>query len=139
MNSKFVKESLKNYKPKALNLESYKGLDKLKNYKLLISIDSLVPNRTYIKYIKKNDFTGNNTDNIYVKSGGILLKGGYMKNGIFEGILDKTKWSHLMLKFCSNRPDIKENIFIIKMSNYYIFYKKYGFDMIMYLKKLGIE
>lgn len=131
---------LANYKPKKVNLEPYLKLDKLKNYKWMEHEEDkqlLKPNRTYIKYIKMGDAHKDKNYQLHVR-GGILLAGGTYINGTFHRLVERLKWTHLMLRFSPFPSEIKRSAkghgqkklydydhhtFCIKINDYYIFYK----------------
>jgi hypothetical protein len=127
-----LKEFLKNYKPKKIenDLLPYIKCNKLKSYILLThqTKQAVIPQNTYIKYIKINDAFKDNNYADHIKCGGILLAGGKINKGKFSAIKDNMKWTHLMLKLQSSDKDFEENnigeyIFIIKIIDYYIFYR----------------
>lgn len=135
-----INDFLKTYQPKKLTqyLSPYLKCDTLKRYNLLEhwNINDLIPQRTYIKYIRIDEAFKDKFYNKHIRAGGILIKGGIMENGIFYKKNNNKLWTHLVLKY-DPEPLIDENgvivrerfnepkIFIIKISKYYIFYKHF--------------
>lgn len=129
-----VKNILKNYKPKKVDLTAYTKLKKLKGYKLMNNIDELYPTETYIKYILMSDVGNSDNIKLHVK-GGILLNGGIFINNKFKKIDDLFKWTHLLLFFApfpikefekKNIYDYKQHPFYLKINTHYIFYKYFN-------------
>ncbi|MEM0353953.1 MAG: hypothetical protein QXW79_00090 [Thermoplasmata archaeon] len=121
-----LKKFLKNYMPKKLekSLSPYLRSERLKNYKLLGYRDreNLVPQKTYIKYVRLTDAFRDKNYDTHIKAGGILLAGGNYIDGQFKKMNEKNKWTHLLLKL--NLFDVR--IYIINISRYYIFYRVFG-------------
>lgn len=125
-----------NHQPKSLTkyLSPYLNHRKLKNYKLLENNKtSLIPTKTYIKYIVIDDASEGKFRSSHIKAGGILIAGGKYANNKFVESDNPIEWKILKLKFDPSpsldekgRPVKREpRIFYISMSKYYIFYKNF--------------
>lgn len=141
---------LADYKPKKMDLSCYQKCDKLKKYIYLNNqIDNLIPFKTYIKYIKYDDAFKNNKYDTHIKSGGILLAGGVYRDKFIKK-MDNTKWTHLMLKYDPSKVINEDGnlvdgrltnpiIFVIKIANNYVFYRKFENDQRIKFENLIIE
>ena len=152
--SDFVKNFLKTYKPKVLDLTSYLRCPKLKGYRIMKKKSELVPLKTYIKYIKLEDANDGFDLSSHIKAGGILLKGGYYSKSKFVNDRNPDRWTHLLLKFDPNpieryssdsadddniQEPIEKRTFSIKISNYHIFYKSFSRGNREFFEKIDIE
>lgn len=137
MNTEFSLESfLKNYQPKKIDPTAYLKCPKLKKYSVLnkTTISNLILAKTYIKMVKTEDMFRDKNLPDHVRPGGILLAGGTFGEK-FHKEKNPLKWTHLMLKYdpepkkLLNGTSIKVDgkIYIIKMANYQIFYRVFGF------------
>lgn len=122
----------KSYKTKNLDLSKYQNHPLLQNYHLLTDKKNLNISKTYIKYVSAQKIHRPIIKNKYIKSGGILIGHGKMYGKKFIHLDDPTKSTHLLLKFdpsmmvkSDNIIKIEPRIFVIKMSNYYIYYRHY--------------
>ena len=133
-----LEKFLKNYKSKKLDFGPYLRCKKLKNYHQLKNSDrdKLIPGKTYVKYVKIGDAFKDNNYNDHIKCGGILIFGGIYVRDKFRETDDYDKWTHLMIKFdpspkINNDNKIERSlddplIFVIKLTNCYVFYKFCG-------------
>lgn len=146
--SDFFKEFCKTYKPKVFDLTPYLRSSKLRGYKIMSQNSDLVPLKTYVKYINKSNALEGYDLSSHIKSGGILLKGGYYANGKFMSDKNSSNWTHLVLKFSPTLPEddnvhpIEPHIFNIKMDNYHIFYKRFinkGGKKRLFMEDLEVE
>ena len=131
-----LKKFLSTYKPKKLDLSCYQNCDKLKKYTWLDNqIDKLIPQETYVKYIKTADAFKDKKYETHIKAGGILLAGGIYQDKFVKKI-DSRKWTHLMLKYDPDKVRDKNGnlvdarlidpiIFVIKLNNNYVFYRNF--------------
>lgn len=125
---------LSNYKPKKLSdaLKYYLRSKKLTGYKLLEdnNLSDLVENKIYIRYVKMADYKPNEIDiDANIHAGGFLIGTGYISSGAFIRSSDLNKITHLQLNYIiydNNGYVMKKNIFNIKLSKYYVFYKIIG-------------
>lgn len=127
-----------NHKPKIINFAPYLKQPKLKDYTILSDKNVLETRNTYIKFIRAADLFVDKKYAEHIKCGGILLKGQCLKNNVLTGTDVKSKWTHLTLKY--DPPAIindlgvvtrerleKPLIYVIKISDNHVFYKK-SFD-----------
>src|ERR1700753_3766624 len=141
----FVKNFLKKYKPKQVDLSPYLKLDELKGFNYMKNPDGkkyLEPERTYIKYIKardlatlkrdseplgKGEYHNNRCDPSVIQDGGMLIAGGYFLNGEFVPTNNREKWYYLKLDtIISKKTKMEQRRFYsyyIKAVNYHIFYR----------------
>jgi len=118
---------LKNYIPKSSEdaLKLCLKNKKLKGYNILSkkTIKEIIPGKTYIKYIKNTA----NYDVEELQSGGIFVAGGISQKNGFKHMEKSIDWTHLMLKICkyddNSQNDADAYVFVIKISNFHIFYK----------------
>lgn len=153
-----LKEFLKNYKPKKVDILSYLKCPKLRSYKIMKNVDELVPLKMFIKYINEEDLFKDKKLDEHVRTGGFLISGGYYKDKwnrqkqIYEKkyfvSLDQSKWTHLLLKFAPSQmrdengellEKIEPKTFIIKIFNKQIFYKHFSNDIRRILEEYDIE
>lgn len=136
-----LQEFLRNYKPKVLDFKPYLKCQRLKGYKMVQKDLSVMrPHKTYVKFINMHDIYKNNKYDEHIHTGGILLAGGFFQRGSFQKSDDHELWTHLMLIY---DPSVTKNkngqikrqrfsdpyVFIIRVSDKYIFYKIFRHDM----------
>lgn len=134
-----LEKFLSDYKPKVLDLSPYLKLDKLKGYQTLErkNMANLIPQQTYIKYMKMADAYKDRDLKSHVR-GGILVAGGTFVNGKFVKSDDDGTWTHLILRFAPFPTAVtrskkgfghqkiyehETHLFFIKINDYYLFYK----------------
>lgn len=142
---------LNSYRPKSLVrfLKPYLNHRKLLGYQLLEShnktIENLTVKQTYIKYIKITDAEEGKFKSEHIKAGGILIACGKMINNMFVTSDDPRDWDILKLKFDPSpifdkkgnviQERIDPRIYHIKISKYYVFFKK--FELTGFAKQLN--
>lgn len=126
--SDFLKNFLKTYKPKkSPPIEPYLRLKGMKGFRVTYDANDLIPNKTYIKLVKKCDaFEDNKYSCKAIQDGGTLFGGGYFLNGKFEKSNDRSEWIYLKLDTIISKKTGKEQkkfySYYIKIFDYYIFY-----------------
>ena len=127
---------LNNYKPKGLvDLSPYLQLLPLNGYQWLQSkseYKNLIPFDTYIKYIRIGyEFENDECLENHIEDGGLIVAGGSYINGQFVQTDDKKKWTYLKLDTNISKKTGKKGKhynYIIKISNYNIFYQTIASD-----------
>ena len=143
-----LEKFLKNYKPAKINLKHFLSTKKLQGYKVLKKNDDLSTNQTrnlrdrvittttIIAYIHREDAHLTHNLNKYINIAGELESGGLFSNGIYKKLQDKSKWTHIKIKSFAHIQyertvnhkkyicEYKNEYFYLKLSNYYIFYKR---------------
>lgn len=120
---------LQNHKPKEIesSLSVYLKCSKLNGYEILKhnNRDSLIKGRTYIRYIHIEESFSNKKYESHIKSGGVLIAGGKLIDGVFTSTLDSSRWTYLLLKYGKKNKDdeTEEVIFHIPIKKNYIFFK----------------
>jgi hypothetical protein len=131
---------LRDYEPKSLMniLGGCLKHKKLKGYTLVSesNIRKLICGKTYLKYIKNTE----GGDVTKIRSGGILLAGGILTKNGFNKNDDPKKWTHLMLKKAMHDEEDNFFTYVIKISNYHLFYKLFSSEMTNEsLRKMAID
>lgn len=131
-------------------IEPYRLLPRLEEYRLMTSDKSvLVPNKTFIKYIKIDSAFSSNDLNSHVKTGGFLMNCGQFIKGKFKNSDNPAYWKYAQLKYdpCSF-VDAEDNvimqqvgikIFYINLRKCYVFYKNLEDNWRDFMEKIEIE
>ena len=122
-------------------LRPYTTLEKLEGYKLLAKDKSVLrPNKTYIRYVHTSDANIDQDYESHVKTGGILVSGGYYRGKKYMASDDYTEWTVLRLKFklrvlkdkrgrvIDDNPPAR--VFNIRLNRCHVFYRRFGTDIL---------
>uniref|UniRef100_A0A6C0C8L3 Uncharacterized protein n=1 Tax=viral metagenome TaxID=1070528 RepID=A0A6C0C8L3_9ZZZZ len=114
---------LESYVPKSSE-NALKGClcdKRLQGYQILSkkNMKDLIAGKTYIKYIKN----GIGYDMKLLQTGGIFVAGGMSQKNGFKHTEIPEEWTHLMLKLRKGEEEDDAHVFVVKILNFYIFYK----------------